>query len=180
MAVAGCRLWRGVVCALIAALAPGCGGDDDGSGIDSDKSLLEATDEEIVEMCEWYVGQLSTEDIVDFECHLVAAQLSGDVDECGLVFDECSAMATADGDGVRPTCLEPEELQALPACAAEVSVGDYQSCMAAFADQFADAAADASCGASVDDLLDSVDFLNLAECAALEEACPELLGEGGA
>ena len=181
MAVAGCRLWRGRVCALIVALAAGCGGDDDGggSGVDSDKTLLEATDEEIVEMCEWYVGQLSTEDIVDFECHLIALQLSTSADECADVFDQCSAAATADGDAVRPTCVAPEELGAMPACASEVSVGEYESCIGAFADQFAEAAAAASCDTTVEDLLDSVDFLNLPECAALEEACPELLGEGG-
>lgn len=179
--MAGCRLWRGRVCALIVALAAACGGDDDdgGSGVDADKTLLEATDEEIVEMCEWYVGQLETEDIVDFECHLIALQLSSSADGCTQVFDECFAAATDDGDAVRPTCVAPEELQAMPACAAEVSVGEYESCIVAFAEQFAGAAEAATCDATVEELLDSVDFLNLPECAALEEACPELLGEGG-
>jgi hypothetical protein len=158
---------------LALALALGaCGGDDDGSGVDGDKTLDQLSDAEVEDLCEWSFDLVSDGDAIRFACYLVALSTSeGDPEACETLAQACVDDAPPiDRDEIDCTA----DVEELPACAADITVAELEACSEGTADLVANLADEISCDSSPDDVLD---FEAPAACIALEEQCPELFDD---
>jgi hypothetical protein len=168
----------GLLCAAMAA----CGGDDDGggddgSGVDPEKTLAEASSDDSVQICEWYIGtQVSTDVVIRFSCYVSAvAQEEDNPDtDCEAFAAECRDLfAEVPEEEWLPDCADMPDP---PACE-EVTVGEYEDCLASFADRLYDNLDSASCELSSEELealFETVQPEDVEECADLLERCPEL------
>jgi hypothetical protein len=166
-----------LVGALVALVVVGCGGDDDGgsdsSGLDRDSTLDELTAADAADFCEWAEGLLDPTLFVEFTCTLTAIAASQQNEElvCEDIAAECIDTTEIPDDEVNCAVAELD----LPPCASEVTVGDFEDCLAATADVLIAIVDGVSCDTSPEDLPDGLDDLEIPEaCAAIQEVCPDL------
>lgn len=173
----------GVVLVGLLALA-GCGGDDDDgsgdtSGVDSGSTLDELSDAEATDLCEWSAGLIDTQAIVDFTCY-VTAIVASQQDEnivCEEFAAQCIDETEPPSDAIE--CAVDAGVD-LPACASEVTVGDFEDCLTAFADQLLDVIGDISCDSALEDLPEDVGDMPLPDaCTAIQDVCPDLFESDG-
>ncbi len=158
---------------LLAVVLAGCGGDD-GSGVERDKALSELSDEEFTELCEWSFGLISEADGIRYGCYLAALLVSeGDAEQCQDLADRCieEAGEEAAEEGTDTPEAICEDAVGFRPCAAEITVGQLESCSEASADQAHDVAQEISCDGAAEDFTD----LETPEpCVMIEEACPDI------
>jgi hypothetical protein len=157
----------------------GGGGNDDSSGVDPDQTLDEASSQERMDVCEWYLDQFVDEDVVRLGCYIGAITLSeGSDQDCQMLADAC--LEDAEGEEVDlGGCAASSEGGDLPECAADVTVGEYEACLGAQANQVAEVSSTISCDTTSDELIELLDFGRRRACQPIEEVCPELLDNGG-
>jgi hypothetical protein len=161
-----------ILCGVLAA----CGGDDDGSGVDPDKPFGDATVEDAQAFCEYLDGLVSPEASQKVECYvegiLGAQQGRGD---CQMIADDCLAEPIEEEPN---ECNEIDEadLAELPECASQVTFGEYEACVDAYASLNLDVAAAISCETDLEELF-SQELPDA--CMQIQEDCPELIGNDG-
>lgn len=172
-----------------------CGGDDggsddgDGDGIDddggdggdgSDTTLDQLSDAEAAELCDAATEDFSPEVFVEFSCYVIAIVSNPeDVEACEAQFADC--LETSEPTpGQEFTCwVDPDLVTVLPDCAGDITAGDLQACWVASVDQILDLFDSITCETAFEDLPEDFTTYELPEeCAALQEACPELFGAG--
>lgn len=152
----------------------GCGGDEEsGSGVEASKALTEVTPQEAASICEYAQGQISDDDLKTVGCYIFGSFFSEDEAQCEASVQECLNAPADPADGTLLECVATTQadIDALPACASDVTVGELESCQAAMARSFSDAADDISCGNALTVLLNVPD-----ECSALMTDCSDLFG----
>lgn len=146
-----------------------CGDDDEGLGVDSSKSLSEVTPAEAQEICDWGDTLISEDDDKMIGCYIegIFADQSGG---CQAAFDACMA-APAEVDDTDDSC----DIDTLPACASEVTVGEMETCMRAQAESFTTLGKSLSCESTSGDL-ENLDDMPAA-CEAANTKCPALFDD---
>lgn len=173
------RIGAALAALLCGAACGGGGGGDDTSGVDPDQTLDEASSQERMDVCEWYLDQFNDKDVIRLGCYIGAITLSeGSGQDCETLAEAC----LEDAEGQPPDlggCVGAGEGGELPECAADVTVGEYEACLGAQADQVAEVSSTISCETTSDELIDLLDFGRRRACQPIEDVCPELLDNGG-
>lgn len=167
----------GPLCGVLLCTLVACGGDDDGSGVDSDKTLDEVTIGEAMDLCEAEFDSISADDIFTVACFLFAiGESEGDPEaDCDALAQECLDLPEDQRPDTEAECeIDPESFGDLPACASEITVGELEDCIFGISDAFADLADEVSCDLSSDEVIDALDFAGVSACASIQERCPEL------
>ena len=171
------RLVRSV--ALLAAVATACGGDGrTPTGLDPDRPLSDLDEPELELVCRTlYHADLGLDDdeLHRWGCYVGAIALGRAFPllfDCEEAARDCLAdPGPDDGDVDAEDCdLDADDLAELPACAADVTVGDIERCLdevGALARGLVDSL---SCDIDADVVLDLPSV-----CAEIEAACPGLL-----
>ena len=146
------------------------GGDGGGSGVDGSKDLLSLTDEEIIDICEYSESLLDGE-FDEIGCYAQGIFGASDGGDCESIFDACMASIEPEPSDC-PTAADEE----LPACAAQVTVDEIESCLSAQARGIRNV--DISCATTPEEL-ENLEPPTPAECDVVNQKCPELLGEEG-
>lgn len=160
--------------AFVLGFSAACGGDDDGSGVDSDKPLSEATVEDAMALCEYGEAIIDEEDAAVVGCYaagIFAAQQGGD---CQATADACLEEPVEENDG---DCeqLTQADVDDLPDCASMVTFGELEGCTDAQAAALSELADEISCDTDPDEI-----FALPAGCESINEECPELFEDDGA
>lgn len=117
----------------------GCGGDDLKS-VDRDKSMSEISVAESQTICENVAASVDTGAMVRGSCYL-AGLLASSFDEsisCEDTAQECIDEAGSEGIDLACESLTQADVDALPACAAMVTLGEFQDCQIALAEASVD------------------------------------------
>ena len=158
--------------ALVLGVAAGCGGDDDGgSGVDSDKPVSEATIEDAMAFCEYAQAVFSEDDLKKVSCYIEGIFAEAELGEdCQTVADQClDEPFEPEGDDCAE--IDQADLDETPACASNVTFGEYEVCVAAQADDFAALADTISCDTDPETLFNPP---VPAACEQIQEECPDL------
>src|SRR5262245_43138863 len=127
---------HGLVATLVVFLATGaCGGDDDNgvdSGVDPAKPLDMLTDEEAVDLCEAALEATTDEDLKIIACYGFAIALTEEAPETDCEMEAQDCIAEPDDPGPEDPCANATAA-ALPECASEVTVGEFEDCTGATA-----------------------------------------------
>lgn len=155
----------------VLAITAGCGGDG-GSGVDRSKALTAVTPAEADALCQAADEAINEADAVKLACYIsaiLASQFDPSID-CETTAQDC----IANPEPVQSTCdiRTQADIDALPACAATVTVGQFEDCQVAMADALSDLAQGISCTSDLSGL-DTVP----AACQTIQDTCPELFGE---
>ncbi len=158
-----------------------CGGDDSPqSGVERGKALSDVSVDEFIDMCETYAAAIDEEELISAGCYLAAALFAGsEPAACEAFAQECIANSDSADDTLSPDfdCSSTEAMQDLddlPACASDITVGQYEDCMFAILDIFKDLASPATCTNPPEASGD--DFIPIpAACSSLNSTCPELI-----
>ena len=161
-----------ILCGVMAA----CGGDDDGSGVDGSKPFSEATVEDAQAFCEYLDGLISAEASQKIECYVagLVGEQQGQGD-CQMIADDCLAEPIEE-DASECSEIDEGDLAELPACASEVTFGEYEACADAYASLNLQVAADISCETDLQELFNQEPP---DACMQIQEDCPELIGDDG-
>lgn len=152
----------------------GCDRDEEeeGSGVNRSKVMTEVSAEEANTVCNYVVEQLSPEDVQTVFCYLIAhlvSELDPSID-CEAVAQECLASSEPLPDLSEQCDVTSQDLSALPACAATVTVGEFEDCQLATVQALADLADTISC-----DFAPPEEDEVVPECQNIMNECPELL-----
>ena len=167
------RAMRNLAIAILCGVLAACGGDDDGSGVDSDKPLSEATVEDATAFCEYIDDLGDPEANQKIECYVegIFGEQQGQGD-CQAIADDCLAEPIEEDDLDDCSDIDEEDLDDLPACASEVTFGEYESCAEAMLSRNANIASEISCDSDLENLGD-VDLPPA--CQQVQDECPDLL-----
>ncbi|HUS63355.1 MAG TPA: hypothetical protein VMZ28_02390 [Kofleriaceae bacterium] len=157
-----------VLCGVLAA----CGGDDDGSGVDSDKPFSEATVDDAMAFCE-YIDALTDPEVEQkIDCY-VEGLIAGDQGEdCQAVADDCLA-EPAEEEPNECNEIDESDVTDLPACASEITFGEMEACFEALVGRNNDVAAEISCDSDLEEIFDQNQDLPEV-CTDLQDECPDL------
>lgn len=150
-----------------------CGGDDLAS-VDRDKSMSEISVTESQTICENVAASVDTGAMVRGSCYL-AGLLASSIDEsinCEDTAQECIDAAGSEGVDLACESLTQADVDALPACAAMVTLGEFQDCQIALAEASVDFFEQITCEAEG---LPTDDGPVPAACEAIETSCAVLL-----
>jgi hypothetical protein len=157
-----------------------CGGDDDGSGVDSDKPFSEATVEDAMAFCEYVEGLNDPEVTQRIECYIdaifAAEQGEG---ECQAIAEQCLAEPLEEEEPSECAEIDGSDLEELPACASEVTFGEYEECVEALFSRNAAIADEISCDTDLEPLFEENGELP-EPCLQARAACPELFSDDDA
>src|SRR5688572_19000269 len=117
-------LTMAILCGVLAA----CGGDDDGSGVDPDKPLSEATVEDAMALCEYLeaLDDPGVEQRIDCYVDAIVAEDQGE-GECQALADECLSDPIEEDASECPE-IDESDLDEFPDCASQVSFGEIEAC----------------------------------------------------
>lgn len=168
-------LGRSLLCAVIAA----CGGDD-GSGVDGAQTFSETSDEERVQLCDWYFDEFIAIDGLEFACYSGSLVLSeGDAELCEQLVQDCLDENTeADLDEMLAESVECsfDNLGDTPECAGELTIGAFEDCALGYLDLLEELGGSLSCDDTLEDLATALDYREIPGCAEMVEACPDVPG----
>ena len=148
-----------IMTTLVASLA--CGGG--GSGVDESKALSDLSDDEKASLCEDRAS--------DFEA---STKLTCYATAIGTATCEADAQACIDESANDDPCADVATDE-FPACASEVTVGEFGDCYDAQVVRVKDVAADINCDSDLEAIFTMLSELP-AECDQVEMDCPDLLG----
>ena len=169
------RLIRSV--ALLAAVAAACG--DDGrirTGLDPDRPLSDLDEQEMELVCRTlYQSDLGLDDgeLRRWRCYVGAIALDRALPlliDCEATALDCLTDPDEDEDDGEDCELDAEDLEGLPACIADVSVGDIERCLDAVGALARGLVDSISCDVDPNLVLDLPSV-----CADIEAARPGLL-----
>ena len=146
------------------------GGDGGGSGVDGSKNLSTLSDAEIIEICEYSDSLINQAKSDELSCYVTGIFQASETEDCQTIADACiTDIVPEDSD----CSTAPDD--ALPACAAEVTVSEMETCISAQASQFNSISID--CDTTPAELSELSEQPLPAACAPVEEKCPELFDD---
>lgn len=164
-------------CAFVGAASfslVACGGGDGdggGSGVSRSKNLTEVTPAEAVKICEYVSAEPPVYD--ELSCKIGAIFSSqGDEEACNTAYEAC--LAEPDDEEEDDCSDAADDLENLPACAADITVGQFEDCIDAQVDLANELNGIIQCGS--EDGLDRLEE-RPAICTQLQETCPDLFGD---
>jgi hypothetical protein len=158
--------------AVLCGVMVGCGGDDDGSGVDPDKPLSEATVEDAMALCE-YLEALDDPGVDQrIECYVdaIIAEDQGE-GECQAIADACLSEPIEEDPSECPE-IDESDLDVLPSCADQVSFGEFEACLDALNGREVGVAADIDCDTDLEALFEENQDPP-EECQSVQDDCPE-------
>jgi hypothetical protein len=160
-------------CQTIAAKCPELFGGTSGSGVDRAKPLSSVTLDEATTVCNYAMLELDPADALKFACY-VGAIFESELDpqvNCNTAAQEC--IAAAEPVDIDCDITSQADIDGLPACAAQVTLGEYEDCQVATARAMTTLAAEISCSSDLETLSQKP-----AECQAMLAKCPGLFTDG--
>jgi hypothetical protein len=149
-----------------------CSGGDTGSGVDGAKTFNNVTAEEAVQICEYEQSRIPDADLKKLGCYYGAITQSETEEACQIIFDAC--IAEPNTDPVVDECADAgSDLDTLPECASMVTVGEIADCSSASQAAITTLVNSIDCSTPAEDLTEPA---QPAQCAAIDEKCPGLLG----
>jgi hypothetical protein len=166
-----------VLLAAVAAVAAACGdGGRTRTGLDPDRPLSDLDEQEMELVCRTlYHSDLGLDDdeLHRWGCYVGAIALGRAFPfliDCDEAARDCLADPEPEGPGAEDCDLDAEDLDELPACAADVTVGDIERCLDEVGALARDLVDSLTCDIDADLVLDLPSV-----CAEIEAACPGLL-----
>ncbi len=161
--------------ALLYGLALGCG-DGGGSGGSSGKKLSSLSDSESQALCKEFAKKVSdlNNSAAELECVVEGLLVAASSDTtCATARDACVAnLVPEEPDYSDCTDLKTEDS---PACASELTLGEFRNCIDAAFDVALKAFEGLSCESSLEDYAEPEEPTLPAECDVVAKKCPELL-----
>lgn len=154
-----------------------CGGDDLKS-VDRSKAMSEMTPEESRTICENVAATIDVQALQEGTCYLtglLASAFDPSVD-CESTAQECIASIGSQQPLSTCTLMSQAQIDALPACAATVNLGEFQDCQLAVANAAVEWAEQITCQAEGI----PVDETQPAACEPVITKCPALLEDDSA